>query len=166
MTCGYNCRLGWRSGFGILLGRSNRSCKRFVIKPHDWAFVTVLWEYDKEPPGAKLCWICLSIPNYSNFRCFAQSGFRPAVPASFMNAALPVITRCFTCSQWNRFWESCLSYQLVKQERFHTACGSTRRILWAQQSMQERGQVTEAGGGISTRGPWAGRANAARYEQV
>ncbi len=33
------------------------------------------------------------ISKYFNFRCFAQSGFWPAVPASFMNACL--ITRCF-----------------------------------------------------------------------
>ncbi len=25
------------------------------IKSHDCAFVPVLWEYDKDPPGAKLC---------------------------------------------------------------------------------------------------------------
>ncbi len=25
------------------------------IKRHDCAFVSVLWEYDKDPPGAKLC---------------------------------------------------------------------------------------------------------------
>ena len=75
----------------------------------------------------------------------------PIEAASFMNAGL--IFRCLTCSQWNRFSESCLSYQLAKQERFHTACGSTRRILSARHSIQERGQVTEAGCGISTRGP-------------
>jgi hypothetical protein len=46
-----------------------------------------------------------------------------------------------------------LSYQLAKQERFHTACGSTGRILSALHSIQERGPVTEAGGGISTLGP-------------
>ncbi len=27
----------------------------FIVRPHDCAFVSVLWEYDKEPPGAKLC---------------------------------------------------------------------------------------------------------------
>ncbi len=88
------------------------AAKRFIIKRHDCMFVSVLCEYDKDPPGAKLCWICLNISNYSNFRCFAQSGSWPAVPASFMNAGL--ITRCFTCSQWNRFSESYLSYQLAK----------------------------------------------------
>ncbi len=44
------------------------------IKRNDCAFVSVLWEYDKDPPGAKLCRICLNISNYSNFRCFAQNG--------------------------------------------------------------------------------------------
>ncbi len=28
--------------------------KRFIIKPHDCVFVSVLWEYDKDPTGAKL----------------------------------------------------------------------------------------------------------------
>jgi hypothetical protein len=85
------------------------------IKHHDCAFVSVLWEYDKHPPraSAKLCWICLNISSYSNFRCFAQSGSWSAVPASFMNAGL--IIRCFTCSPWNRFSERCLSYQLATQ---------------------------------------------------
>ncbi len=36
--------------------------------------------------------ICLNISNYSNFRCFAQSGSWPAVPASFINVGL--IIRC------------------------------------------------------------------------
>ncbi len=129
------------------------AAKRLIIKPHDCSFVSVRWDYDKGSSCAKLCEICLNISNYSYFRCFAQSGSWPAVPASFMNAGL--ITMCFTCSQRNRFSECCLSYQLVKQdsERFHTACGSTRRILSALHSIQDRGQVTEAGGGISTRGP-------------
>ena len=49
---------------------------------------------------------------------------------------------------------------------FHTACVSTRRILSVLHSIQERGPVTEAGGGISTRGPRAGRENAARNEET
>jgi hypothetical protein len=36
-----------------------------------------------------------------------------------------------------------LSYQLATQDRFHTACVSTRRILSALHSIQEWGQVTE-----------------------
>ncbi len=66
------------------------------IKRHDCAIVSVLLEYDKDPPGAKLCWIYLNVSNYSNFRCSAQSGSWPAVPVSFMSAGL--IIRCFTCS--------------------------------------------------------------------
>ena len=38
-----------------------------------------------------------------------------------------------------------------EQERFHTACVSTRRILSALHSIQETGQVAETGGSISTR---------------
>ncbi len=30
------------------------AAKRFIIKPHDCAFVSVLLEYDKKPPGAEL----------------------------------------------------------------------------------------------------------------
>ncbi len=130
------------------------------IKRNDCAFVSELWEYDKDPPGAKLCRICLNISNYPNFRCFGQSGSWPGVPASFMNVSL--IIRCFTCSQWNWSSESCLSYQLATQKRFHTACGSTRRILSALRLIQERGPVTEA----ETGGSWAGRANAARNEEA
>jgi hypothetical protein len=50
-------------------------------KCHDSALVSVLWEYDKDPPGAKLCRKKVNTPNYSNFRCFAQSGSWPAVLA-------------------------------------------------------------------------------------
>ncbi len=52
------------------------------IKCHDCASVSVLSEYDKDPPGAKLCCICLNISDYSNFRCFAQSGSGVPFPHS------------------------------------------------------------------------------------
>ena len=31
------------------------AAKQFIINRHDCAFVSVLWEYDKDSPGAKLC---------------------------------------------------------------------------------------------------------------
>ena len=48
-----------------------------------------------------------------------------------------------------------IGVELATQERFHTACASTRRILYAAafDTREGRGPVTEAGGGISTRGP-------------
>jgi hypothetical protein len=38
--------------------------------------------------------------------------------------------------------ESCPSYQLATQERFHVPCGSTRRTLSVLHSIQERAPVT------------------------
>ena len=95
---------------------------------------------------------------------FAQSGFWIAVPVSCMSASRT--NRYFTCFQWNTFSESCPSFRLEIQERFHIPCGSTRRTLSVQHSIQGREPVTVAGGGMSTRGPWAGRANAARNEET
>ncbi len=40
------------------------------IKRHDCAFMSLLWDCDKDPPGAELCWIILNITNSYNFRCF------------------------------------------------------------------------------------------------
>ncbi len=54
---------------------------------------------------------------------------------------------------WIQFLESCLSYQLATQELFHIACGSMWRTLSGLHSIQERGPVTVASDGISTRGP-------------
>ena len=95
---------------------------------------------------------------------FAQLGFWTAVPVSCMSARRTV--RCFTLSQWNTSLGSCLLFQLVIQEQFHTPCGSTRQTLSTQPSIQGREPVTVVGGGTSTRGPWAGPANAARNEET
>jgi hypothetical protein len=61
----------------------------------------------------------------------AQSGSWTAVSVKCVSAVL--IIRCFTCSHWNRSSESCLSYQLETQERFHTA---DPHAWWASQSVQ------------------------------
>ena len=56
----------------------------------------------------------------------------------------------FPFFQWNTFSESCLSSQSVIQERFHIPCGSTRRTLSVQNSIQVRDPMTVAYGGMST----------------
>ncbi len=58
----WNCR--------VLLLFSSYTSTDSGIKLHDSAFASVLWEYDKDPPGAGLCWIPLNINNSPNSRCF------------------------------------------------------------------------------------------------
>jgi hypothetical protein len=47
---GPNNKLSYSVTAGVMLSRLAK-----IIKPHDCAFMSVLWEYDKEQPGAKLC---------------------------------------------------------------------------------------------------------------
>ncbi len=73
--------------------------KWFILKPHDCAFVPVLWEYDKDAPAAKLFWICLNISNYSNLRCFAQKIIAEKTSAGSGGCSLR------QCSKiWRRRW--------------------------------------------------------------
>ncbi len=134
------------------------------IKRHDCAFVSLLWEYDEDAPGTKLLWTLLNTSNSFNFICFRTEWLldcRSRIvyerkPANQVFYVLPV--------------ESILGklpvVPVAKQERFHLPCDSTRRIFSALHSIQGREPVTVAGGGMSIRGPWAGRANAAKNEEI
>ena len=89
---------------------------------HDSAFVSLLWEYDADLPGAKLFWIALNTSNYSNFSCF-RTEWR-------LNSRSRIAYECKQDKQV--FYILPVEYILGKlsiviQERFHIPCGHIPR---------------------------------------
>ena len=128
------------------------------IKEHKCAFVSVLWEYEgAERPGSNYFQLFIITFNCLYFLYF-QHGSTIASLLSFMSNMLE--KKSFTCCLWRIFLARLPLCLWDLQAQSHFPCGAMHwhRTLWMSLSIAQRGLEMVAGGGILTRGPWAGRA--------
>ena len=91
------------------------------IKRHECALVSLLWEYDADPPGAKFIWIHLKTSKYFNFSCFHTEWLLDSRSRIVYERKIMMDKQVFYVLPME-ISGSCPSFRLAIQERFRGLC--------------------------------------------